>query len=170
MRGAIDDVLLANSQIALDAGSPMDFQLGTWTTFANDHVGDREFTALADVCVEMEPRLGDFGVPAGPDGCFFPADDPWIVDTLGATPLFWAKRERSVPRRARGAGPALCGRPTKAARTASRSRRQGGGDRGGTPSGEDNRSPWRRAHHPIGKHTNRRTFANRNAPLNFPAS
>lgn len=82
--GTIDDVVLTNSSVGLDAWSPMGFELGKCTVHGNDLAGDREFAALAEGCVDVDPGFGDLGAPAGPDGRFFTDDDPWVSASGGA--------------------------------------------------------------------------------------
>lgn len=82
--GEIDDVVLADSPIGLDAWSPMGFALGQCTIHGTDLAGDREFAALADGCVDIDPEFGDLSAPAGPDGRFFTDDDPWVSASGGA--------------------------------------------------------------------------------------
>jgi hypothetical protein len=84
--GTIDDVILADSSIGLDAWSPMSFELGQCIVHGNDLVGDREFAVLAEACVDTDPGFGDLGAPAGPDGLFFTHDDPWVSASGGARP------------------------------------------------------------------------------------
>lgn len=84
--GTIDDVVLADSSIGLDAWSPMSFELGHCTVHGNDLAGDREFAALAEACIDVDPGFSDLGAPAGPDGRFFTQDDPWVSGTGGARP------------------------------------------------------------------------------------
>lgn len=86
MEGVIDDVVLADSKVGLDAWSPMDFALGRCTVHNNELAGDRDFAALAEGCVDLDPRFGDLGAPAGPDGLFFTEDDPWVSGAGGARP------------------------------------------------------------------------------------
>ena len=82
--GSIDDVLLADARVALDAWSPMEFELGECAVHGNDLVGDREFAALARSCLDVDPQFGDLSAPAGPDGWFFTDDDPWVSSLGGA--------------------------------------------------------------------------------------
>ncbi|GDX79415.1 hypothetical protein LBMAG42_12260 [Deltaproteobacteria bacterium] len=86
IEGTMDDVVLTNASVGLDAWSPMRFQLGKCTAHGNDLAGDREFAALAEGCVDVDPEFGDLGTPAGPDGRFFTADDPWVSTVGGARP------------------------------------------------------------------------------------
>jgi hypothetical protein len=85
--GVIEDVVLADSKVGLDAWSPMDFELGQCTVYGNEVPGDRDFALLAEGCVHADPRFGDFGSPAGPDGWFFTEDDPWVSASGGARSL-----------------------------------------------------------------------------------
>lgn len=82
--GVIDDVVLADSKVGLDAWSPMAFELGACVVHQVDLVGDRSFADVADACVDADPQLGDLEVPAGPDGRFFTSDDPWMSSLGGA--------------------------------------------------------------------------------------
>lgn len=82
--GEIDDVVLANSAIGLDAWSPMELDLGECTVHGNGMAGDRDFADLAQDCVNDDPMFGDLTAPAGPDGRFFTDDDPWISASGGA--------------------------------------------------------------------------------------
>jgi hypothetical protein len=84
--GTIDDVVLADASIGLDAWSPMDFALGKCTVHGLELAGDRELAALAEGCVDVDPEFGDLGAPAGPDGHFFTDDDPWVSAAGGARP------------------------------------------------------------------------------------
>lgn len=86
VEGRIDDVVLASSAVALDAWSPMDFELERCTVHGNELDGDRDFADLAETCVAADPGFGDLSAPAGPDGRFFTADDPWISAAGGARP------------------------------------------------------------------------------------
>ncbi len=87
IEGVIDDVVLSDAEVGLDAWSPMDFVLGTCTVHHTDPVGDREFEELARGCAEADPRFGDLSAPAGPDGVFFTPDDPWVSAVGGATAM-----------------------------------------------------------------------------------
>ncbi len=82
--GILDDVVLANAAIGLDAWSPMGFALGKCIVHLNGLVGDREFAGLGADCVDEDPGFGDLTAPAGPDGRFFTADDPWVSAVGGA--------------------------------------------------------------------------------------
>lgn len=82
--GVIDDVVLSDARIGLDAWSPMRFELGECIVHETEVTGDREFATLAETCVDIDPEFGDLGAPAGPDGWFFTADDPWISASGGA--------------------------------------------------------------------------------------
>lgn len=84
--GVIEDVVLAESSIGLDAWSPMGFELEQCTVHGNDLAGDRDFADLAEACVEADPQFGDLGIPAGPDGLFFTDDDPWVSASGGGRP------------------------------------------------------------------------------------
>lgn len=84
--GTIDDVVLVDSSIGLDAWSPMDFELGQCTVHGTDLAGDRELEALAAACVNVDPGFGDLGAPAGIDGRFFTEDDPCVSAVGGARP------------------------------------------------------------------------------------
>jgi hypothetical protein len=86
IEGVIDDIVLADSKVGLDAWSPMAFTLGECTVHDLDLVGDRRFADLAETCVDANPHFGDLSVPAGPDGRFFTADDPWASEVGGARP------------------------------------------------------------------------------------
>ena len=90
--GAIDDVVLTDSKVGLDAWSPLDFLLTACTAHGNELTGDRQFEALAESCVDTDPDFGDLSVPAGPDGRFFTPDDPWVSSTGGARPTAVASR------------------------------------------------------------------------------
>ena len=85
IEGSIDDVLLSGARVALDAWSPMEFVLGACAVHGTDLAGGRDFAALAEACVAVDPGFGDLGVPAGPDGRFFTDDDPWLSEAGGAT-------------------------------------------------------------------------------------
>lgn len=85
--GTIDDVVLADSEIGLDAWSPMGFTLSECTVHGNDLPGDRDFASLAGGCVNEDPAFGDLTAPAGPDGRFFTDDDPWVSESGGARPV-----------------------------------------------------------------------------------
>lgn len=82
--GLIDDVVLADAKVGLDAWSPMELELGSCVVHGNERAGDREFARLAARCVRRDPELGDLAAPAGPDGRFFTADDPWVSGAGGA--------------------------------------------------------------------------------------
>jgi hypothetical protein len=84
--GTIDDVVLADSRIGLDAWSPTGFELGQCTVHGTDLAGDRELAVLAAACVDVDPGFGDLDAPAGPDGEFFTDDDPWVSASGGAQP------------------------------------------------------------------------------------
>lgn len=84
--GTIDDVVLANSSIGLDAWSATGFELGQCVVHGNELAGDREFAMLAEGCVDVDPGFGDLEAPAGNDGRFFTADDPWVFAAGGARP------------------------------------------------------------------------------------
>jgi hypothetical protein len=84
--GTIDDVVLTDSSIGLDAWSPTGFELGQCAVHGVDLAGDREFAALAEVCVDVDPGFGDLDAPAGPDGRFFTDDDAWVSAVGGARP------------------------------------------------------------------------------------
>ena len=84
--GLIEDVVLTDSEVGLDAWAPMDLELVGCTVHGNELAGDRELATLADSCVEADPSFGDLSVPAGPDGWFFTADDPWVSAAGGARP------------------------------------------------------------------------------------
>ncbi len=86
MEGTIDDVVLADADVGLDAWSPLGFVVGECTVHAVDEAADREFDSLGQHCVHADPNFGDLAVPAGPDGRFFTADDPWVSETGGAKP------------------------------------------------------------------------------------
>jgi hypothetical protein len=86
IEGAIDDVVLADSKVGLDAWAPMAFELGRCVVDQLDLAGDRLFADAAEACVDTDPRFGDLEVPAGPDGRFFTDDDPWISTAGGARP------------------------------------------------------------------------------------
>ena len=79
-------MVLADSETGLDAWSPMGFSLGRCTVHGNDRVGDRDLADLARDCVRDDPLFGDLRAPAGPDGRFFTADDPWVSAAGGAAP------------------------------------------------------------------------------------
>lgn len=83
--GTIDDVVLAYSRVGLDAWSPVEVVLSGCIVHGME-AGDREFGALASVCVDEDPELGDLRAPAGPDGRFFTDDDPWVAASGGARP------------------------------------------------------------------------------------
>ncbi len=80
--GTIDDVVLADARVGMNAWSPMEFELGPCTVHGTELVGDGEFAALT--CDDADPGFGDLSVPAGPDGQFFTADDPWVSAAGGA--------------------------------------------------------------------------------------
>lgn len=84
--GTIDDVVLADAKVGLDAWSPMSLALGACTVFEVGLKGDRDFAELAERCRVADPGFGDLGVPAGPDGQFFTEDDPWVSAEGGARP------------------------------------------------------------------------------------
>lgn len=84
--GTMDDVVLTQSAVGLDAWSPLGFDLGECTVHGNDLAGDREFASLAEACVNEDPLFGDLDTPAGPDGRFFTDDDPWVSASGGARP------------------------------------------------------------------------------------
>ena len=84
--GSIDDVVLADAKVGLDAWSPMGFALGSCTVHGDGLAGDRDFQALAAACVDADPGFGDLAMPAGPDGRFFTEDDPWVSAAGGARP------------------------------------------------------------------------------------
>lgn len=87
IEGVIDDVVLADSKVGLDAWSPMAFDLGLCVVHQLDLVADRSFAGLADACVDTDPDFGDLDIPAGSDGRFFTADDPWLSAAGGARPV-----------------------------------------------------------------------------------
>ena len=103
IEGRIDDVVLTDSKVGLDAWSPLEFVLGRCTVHGNDLDGDREFEGLAEACVDADPQFGDLGTLAGPDGRFFTDDDPWVSELGGARPGGGEEGVGQLPGGARGA-------------------------------------------------------------------
>ncbi len=84
--GVLDDVVLADAAVGLDAWSRMGLVVGECSVHDVGVVGDRDFAEAAEVCVDRDPGFGDLAAPAGPDGHFFTTDDPWVAEIGGARP------------------------------------------------------------------------------------
>lgn len=76
---AIEDVVVVGSGVAFDGwGAEADVTVSRCFTSANGSDFDRVFDDVEVVC--QATTAPDVRAPAGPDGVFFTADDPWIVD------------------------------------------------------------------------------------------
>ena len=84
--GSIDRAVLAENAVGLFGWGSVELDVGECRLHDNEEDGEGVDGAAA-ACAEERPSFGDLDLPAGPDGYFFTADDPWIVTGGAALPL-----------------------------------------------------------------------------------
>lgn len=77
---ALDRVVLADNDVGLDGWGTATLTMGQCRVDGNDLDDDRAADGATEACEDGDPGFGDLSRPAGPDGTFFTADDPWLVE------------------------------------------------------------------------------------------
>ncbi len=81
VQATLEDIVVADGPVGFDGWDQVDATIDGCSVSGLDEVDDRAMDGLAE-CGTVQ--VGDWSRPAGPDNVFFTADDPWVLEGVGA--------------------------------------------------------------------------------------
>ena len=80
VKSTLENIVLAENGVGFDGWGTVELDIEGCRVHGNDLDDDNSASGVAKSCASGRPGFGNLTKPAGPDGTFFTADDPWLVD------------------------------------------------------------------------------------------